>query len=216
MFLAGVAGAQGKMDLPSKGTAYTDFIPKGFDTLQYGFVKGDLNKDGREDVAMALFNKEAEEKHGEYDGGPARLLLILFNNGNGYSLTERSSNAILCYNCGGAFGDPFAGVWIKNNVLTIDHYGGASWRWAYNHKFRYQSGTFQMIGKTYHNYWSVMTCEKLEDEFPGTYEDINLVTGQREFKQINEDCQLLADKKDKVAVKPLIKLKDFNINSVIE
>ena len=63
------------------------FIPKNYEILNEGIAKGDLNKDGIEDVALALYpvlgnNSEWMQKVGE-DSLPERLLVILFGTKTG-------------------------------------------------------------------------------------------------------------------------------------
>jgi hypothetical protein len=44
---------------------------------------------------------------------------------------------VLCYNCGGVFGDPYEGLAIKNGYFSVEHYGGSSWRWTRIITFKY-------------------------------------------------------------------------------
>ena len=45
------------LHIPETGKIYRDFIPKGYDTLYDGVARGDLNKDGKEDIAIVLYSK---------------------------------------------------------------------------------------------------------------------------------------------------------------
>lgn len=198
-------------------SAIRNSIPENYEILNEGITKGDLNKDGIEDVVLALSPvwEKVEgglEKSG-IDSIPQRLLIILFGTKTGYEQSVITSKAIMCKDCGGIFGDPFAGIAIIGNVLEIYHYGGSNWRWSYTHKFRYQGNGFYLIGRKSISYWNVMNCEKLDD-FAGTdYEDINFITGQFEIKKISEDCKLLEDKKGKRKTQPLIALEKFEIDN---
>jgi hypothetical protein len=190
------------------------FIPAGYDTLQA--VKGDLNKDGIDDLAMVVYPKWEDDSdwlEKDVDSLPKRLLIILFGTSNGYVKVAESEKAILCKSCGGIFGDPFAGIAINKNVLQIDHYGGSNWRWAYTHKFRYQDSGFFLIGQTTNSYWSVKHCDKLKEMAGTDYEDINFITGQYERKRISEDCKLLENKKGKDKGAPLMPLSKFEIDN---
>src|SRR4030095_14481247 len=198
---------------------HRSFIPAGYDTLYEGVARGDLNKDGIEDIAMVLGGKWENqenwmEKEAEDSTLPKRKLLILFGGKDGYKKAGTGDKVILCKECGGVFGDPFAGIEIKNGLLTIYHYGGSSWRWSYTHKFRYQQNDFYLIGKTYESYLCVEECEKL-NSFAGThFKDENLVTGAYEEKKISDEgCKVLVDKKGKQDVKPLISLSKFEIDN---
>jgi hypothetical protein len=191
--------------IPKTGKSPKEFIPKGYDTLWV--ANGDMNKDGISDRAMVLKDvREDTAAMGSDINGANRLLVVLFKTSTGWELAAESADIIMCKACGGVFGDPFALMGITNGVLTIDHYGGSAWRWSYTHKFRYQNGDFFLVGKTRNSFWDVKNCEDLGEMAGTDYEDINFVTGSRERKKISEDCKLLLDKKDKIAIKPLLKL----------
>jgi hypothetical protein len=187
-------------------------MPKGYDTL--GIARGDLNRDGIEDVVLVLYGEaEKENTDSLKDSLPPRLMLILLGDGAGYQQVAKSSTAIMCKDCGGVFGDPFQGIDIKNNVLIISHYGGSAWRWYYTHRFRFQNKQWCLIGRTSGSFWNVKQCEKWDD-FAGTkYEDINFITGQYERKEISEDCKLIENKKGKEKIKPLLSLTKFTIDN---
>lgn len=87
------------------------FIPKDYDTIQ--IAKGDLNRDGIDDIVLALFSKEEKQDSIYSDSIPPRLLIILFKKGTGYVQVAKSSSALLCKYCGGIFGDPFNGILIE-------------------------------------------------------------------------------------------------------
>jgi hypothetical protein len=196
---------------------FYSFIPKNYDTLYQGVAKGDLNKDGIQDAALALYpswenDSDWIDKAGN-DSLPQRMMIILFGSGDGYREVIRSFNSIMCKDCGGAMGDPFAGISIKGNVLEIDHYGGSNLRWSYSHKFRYQNGEFCLIGETTSSFLAIGFCDKLNDSPGSEYEDINFLTGQYERKRISEDCKLLVNKKGKKKIQPLISLANFEIDN---
>lgn len=195
------------LNIPAEGKTYKDFIPKGYDTL--AIAHGDLDKDGQADMAIVMSDKlEREDRNTEIN----RPLLIAFKDGDKYKTVFKGTNVILCYACGGVMGDPFVGISIHKGVLKTNHYGGSAWRWAMTRVFRYQNGDFYLIGQTDESYWSVKQCENLGDEFAGTkYEDINLITGSRVIKEISEECELLVDKKDKITVKPLVKMAKLDL-----
>jgi hypothetical protein len=197
--------------------SFRAFIPENYDTLFAGVARGDLNKDGIEDLAMVLGSRlekdeDWSEKFADSNAAP-RLLIILFGTDSGFIQAAISDKAILCKDCGGTFGNPFSGMEIVNNVLQFHHYGGSAWRWSYAYKFRYQDKAFFLIGKTTYSFWNVKYCDKLK-EFAGTaYEDVNFITGQYEKKEISEDCKLLENKKGKKKIEPLISLSKFEIDN---
>jgi len=203
--------------LSSLSQDFRSFIPNDYDTLDDGVARGDLNKDGIEDIVIVVGSKWEQdenwsEKASDSNVAP-RLLIILFGTDSGYVQIVKNDKAILCKDCGGIFGDPFAGIEINKNVLSINHYGGSNWRWGYTHKFRFQDKEFFLIGQTKYSFLAVENCEKLND-FAGTkYEDINFVTGHYEMKEISEDCKLPENKKGKRKIEQLISLSNFEIDN---
>ncbi len=185
------------------------FIPKGYDTL--ATCNGDLNKDGQPDKALVLYNKKEKEKD-NYDDLD-RPLIILFKESNGWKKAAQTNNAILNKNSGGAFGDPFESIDIEKNSLVIHHYGGSADRWSYTHRFQFRNNTFYLIGRTSLSYYDVEMCEKLDNFLNTEYKDENLLTGQYEYRKMDDkECKWLKNEKGKHAVKPLQKLANFDIN----
>ncbi len=199
----------------SQNKPFPSFIPSHYDTLYRGVAKGDLNKDGIEDVVLALYHKMEKEpiENVEVDSVPERRLIVLFGSKTGYVKATESSAALLCKECGGVFGDPFVGIEIHKKVLEVRHYGGSAWRWGLLHKFRFQKDQFYLIGRTSTSFWNVEHCDKLDEMAGLDYEDINFITGQFERKRISEDCKLLENKKGKQKVQPLLSLTKFTIEN---
>lgn len=121
-------------ELPSE---LAPFIPDGYVVL--GHAYGDLNKDKMPNDVLMILKKLDEEKTSDVNENvEARPLLIITRQKDG-SLKEvmRNDSVVLCYNCGGAFGDPYAGITIKNGYFSIEHYGGSSWKWERIVTFKY-------------------------------------------------------------------------------
>jgi hypothetical protein len=125
------------------------FIPKDFTILDS--ASGDINKDGKKDWVVILRND-----YERINADTARPLLLLLGNGKGeYKLAERNDSIFLCLACGGVFGDPYAGIKIKNNFFSIEHYRGNNWRWTRIVTFKYDIKSRQFIlyrdaGDSYH------------------------------------------------------------------
>jgi hypothetical protein len=107
-------------------------FPKDADTLAW--AAGDLNGDGMTDYAVAL--QYPQNNPGE-SGADREVVIIVGKRGGGYAIAARSKKAIYCSNCGGVFGDPFAGISVQKKSFTISHYGGSSWRWSNAFTFGY-------------------------------------------------------------------------------
>jgi hypothetical protein len=108
------------------------FIPEGYvlmDTLS-----GDLNLDKYPDKLLIVRKIEEDTIYEIVD----RPLLILLGQAEGmYRLAARCDKAVLCYRCGGVYGDPYAEMAIQNGIFTIHHYGGSNWRWTRAISFKY-------------------------------------------------------------------------------
>lgn len=192
--------------IPVSAKTIASFIPKGYDTIEV--VRGDLNKDGVEDIALAL--KHVDEDSFEMDEEPKRMLLVLLKQGAEYMLIGKSEKVLMCRHCGGAFGDPYAAISISNNILTIDHYGGSSWRWTNTQKFRYQQNAVFLIGSTTDSFWNVSDCDGNGVGDAGRkFKDTNWITGEQELIERDENCKLLTEKKVKLKRKQLVKLEAF-------
>ena len=121
----------------SQGLA--SFIPADFSILDS--ASGNINKDGKKDLLVILKNNLEET-----NGDTTRPLLILLGNENGsYNFSGRNDNVVLCKACGGVFGDPYAGMTVKNNFFSIEHYGGSNWRWTRIITFRYDVKSKQVL-----------------------------------------------------------------------
>lgn len=195
--------------LPSMGRTEAAFIPAGYEVLDEGRVVGDLNQDGRPDIALAL--RATAETASDGEEYPERLLVLLFATPAGYRLAAQSNKIVLCKECGGIYGDPFAGLTIFKGVLSVDHYGGSSWRWSLTHKFRYQQGAFYLIGETTSSGRNFGECPGLDGPPGWEYHDTNLVTGDYEVKKVSEECKLLVSKRGRNKPAPLRRLTDYTV-----
>ena len=134
---------------PASSQDLESFIPAAFALLDT--ASGDINRDGKKDLLVIL-------KHiNEADSvDAARPLLILFGKDRDtYSLAARNDSVVFCKGCGGVFGDPYAGMTVKKNFFSIEHYGGSSWRWTRIITFRYDTGSRQILlhrdaGESFH------------------------------------------------------------------
>lgn len=131
-------------DLPSAGAAAGDFVPEGWKLMVE--AKGDLDKDGRDDVAAIIERTEAV-KHGRncgkkgYDSHAApRVLLIALAGDDGYRLAGSDNGVVLRSDEGGVWGDPFQSLEIVRGTVVLSHYAGSAWRWGLVQRFRFQNG----------------------------------------------------------------------------
>jgi hypothetical protein len=81
---------------------------------------------------VLALKRVGEEKAPDADDEPVRrpLLLLLGQNDGSLKLAARNDYVVLCGSCGGVMGDPFEGITIKDGYFSIEHSGGAGWRWT--------------------------------------------------------------------------------------
>lgn len=122
------------------------FVEKG--TKAIALESADLNGDGMKDFILVL-DIENPTKSDEYDveENPRPLLILVRGNDKKLTLAKRNENMIMCSQCGGVWGDPFAGVTVGKNTFTVNHYGGSNWRWTADYKFNYSriDKTWQLV-----------------------------------------------------------------------
>ncbi len=130
---AAFSGLSQSKSLPAEAKP---FVVKGFEMLDY--ITGDLNGDKRAD-AILILKVPGEDTLTE--DTLSRPLILLLRQPNGKLKQEkRNDNMVLCYHCGGVFGDPYEEGKISNNGFTLNFYGGSSWRWGYKYTFSYNAG----------------------------------------------------------------------------
>jgi|GEM_PF-2206230 len=103
-----------------------------------GAAAGDLNGDGKADLAVTV-NLALEED--------MRETYVLLAESGTYKVRHMNRGLVRVPQEGGIFGDPFAGLAIKDGTLTVSLYGGSAWRWAYDYHFRFSGGKL-MLTKT--------------------------------------------------------------------
>ena len=119
------------------------FVESG--TKAIALEKGDLNGDTREDFILVLEKENPAKDQDEFPVNQRPLLILLRGADGKLSLAKRNERIVMCSQCGGVFGDPFAAVVAGRNTFSVEHYGGSNWRWQYSYKFNYSR-----IDKTWH------------------------------------------------------------------
>ncbi len=191
------------------GKSYKDFIPKGYEVL--ATAKGDLNRDGTEDMVLVL--RENTEKHIDYIddtnfNSQYRPLIVLFKTKEGWKLGAKTQNVVMCKDCGGFPGDPFKNVSIKNNVLSVTQRGGNAKKWANIRKYQYVGHDFYLVGKTDIDITETEYCEnKLIP--PGTYTDVNFITHHKQVKKVLKNCKEVVLCSEKLHSAPLEKMNEY-------
>jgi hypothetical protein len=177
-------------------------VPEGWNLLENGEAKGDLNQDGRDDWALVV-----EEVHPKMDPQspsiievhPRALLIYLAKKDGSYDLHTVAKKAIFLADQGGELGDPFQGISIKKQILIVDYYGGSGWRWTLTHKFRYQKNEFYLTGSRYTSF----SATEPNDE---KVIDTNYSTGIMEITEFKKKT------KKKLTPNPKLPLRDFDVS----
>jgi len=123
---------------------------------------GDANLDGRADRIM-VFDKDMKSKEDEQSERP--LLLLLAQADCSFKLAQRSDKAVYCMGCGGAFGDPFTGITIKNGYFSIEHgiAGGQHWEQVTTFKYDKAAQTWFLYKDHFISYRMSTEADHTED-----------------------------------------------------
>jgi hypothetical protein len=98
---------------------------------------GDLNADGRKDFILVVSDVVPDNAPYEEGAGERSVMILVRESNGGLTLAGRNDLVAMCKNCGGVFGDPFAGVSIRGTRFTVSNYGGSNSRWSYEYTFDY-------------------------------------------------------------------------------
>ena len=156
------------------------FIPKGYALIDTAM--GDLNLDKLQDIILVLktIGEDTALDATEYK---RPLLLLLGHADKTYALASRNDNVVYCHQCGGAFGEPYTGVEIKNGLFTVNHFGGTNDRWSNEIIFKYSKADknwylFKIVDKG----WNVFHLDDVGTIIK-TKKDFGIVS----FKKYNPD-----------------------------
>lgn len=139
------------------------FVPPGHRVLHV--AEGDLNHEGRNDFILITDNHPLTGAEKDTTGEIRSLLIILRHKNGSLIQFLRNNKAILCRECGGAFGDPFSGISIRENEFSIYHYGGSSYRWSIDNVFEWsEKDQTWFLKKTVHSGFSIHDSEHTEEE----------------------------------------------------
>jgi hypothetical protein len=171
-------------NIPKQGKSIQSFVTG--DWFLKDSVSGDFNQDGIQDYVIVLASK-IEEDETNVENECNRPILILQGRAQGFLLSSYTRQGVLCKRCGGAFGDPYEQMSLKNNVLEIDHYAGSNWRWGIHTTFRFQKNQWQLIGYSYISYFSAGECEDAGAAAYNLYE-ANFSTGKAHIVNTKDDA----------------------------
>lgn len=200
-----------------------DFVPKGYVIFKYeggvsagGWdeIKGDLNKDGLDDLVLIIKGTDKSkiiqhEYRGKLDQN-RRGIIVLLNKGDHYQVASQNLDCFSSENeDGGVYFAPELDFQIVKGNLIIGYGHGRYGNWSYT--FRYQNADMEMIG--YDSYSS-------RGPVPQYIVSINFLTGKKLTKDnLNKDDdgdnydEKFQDTWEKFKVQKLLRLseiKDFD------
>lgn len=186
---------------------YKQYIPKAYEIIDT--IMGDYNNDAMQDVLLVLQKLKTIDSVGSDN----RAILLLQKTKDSYVKNILSLNALLCYTCGGIFGNPYSGIRFTNNVLKINHYGGSADRWGYEHTFRYQNNAWELIGISNIAYRTYGNCEEVtSNEY--NKQEVNFSTKKMHLVETKSgECKPSKDVWKTVTKLPKVTLAHFNITT---
>lgn len=182
-----------------------DYVPTGF--VIFEKIKGDLNKDGQEDLVFIIKDTQKskiinDEYKGKQDRNRRGILVIIKNNDDYELLLKNTSCFSSELEDGGVYFPPELGIEIKNGKLLVQYSHGRYGYWSY--LFRIQNSDLELIGyENSSNYGPIVSSKtsinfltKVKIESRNTNEDENQIEGEEIFEET----------KSKIKLKNLIKL----------
>jgi hypothetical protein len=141
------------------GKTAADFVPKGWKVL--GTAEGDLNHDGKPDLAIVLqgTDKAYQWKNEglgepEVDQNPRMLVIALANPAGGFRKLTQNNNFIPVHDNPMA-DDPFDSIDIQRGLLNVQfRMGMSAGSWSMSttqYKFRYEDAAMRLIGYEYYH-----------------------------------------------------------------
>ena len=121
------------------------FVKKG--TAPIALESGDLNGDGRKDLILVVSETIPDGERYEEGAGDRTVMVLIREAGGSLTLAARNDLVAYCRNCGGVYGDPFAGVTVRGTRFTVSNYGGSNSRWSFSSTFAYsrRDRTWQLV-----------------------------------------------------------------------
>jgi hypothetical protein len=197
--------------LALESSAISTIVPPNWKAIDTAY--GDLNNDGVNDLVLVLeFSNPISEVRAYGDSDTEiikefqkpRILVVYFKNAqHKYAFGLQNNNFILRSAEGGAFGDPYQQVTIKNNRLIFDFMGGSSWRWQLNYQFKYENKEWLMVKAT-NSSWNAASGEMNNKEYNFISQKLKVTKGNMFNSQVKEEIS-----EKKLAIKQLRTFKTF-------
>lgn len=197
--------------VPKEGKAPGDFVPAGWKVN--ATTRGDLDKNGSEDVVLELVEDVPAEQDGVRVERAQALVVLLSENGGKLRRVGASNRVLYCTTCMGTMGGGEGGVVkVQKGVILVDQLSGSREVRHTLLRFRYEpkDGRVVLIGQ------DVEDSDRLTGESKSV--STNTLTGQRvteqrKYDEKKEKDVILSSKKSKVPVKRQF-LEDVNIENI--
>ena len=133
--------------LPANVGSLAALVPKGWEIEVK--AEGDLNRDGRPDVALLLRQVDPEKVMGDRNANPRQLVVALGVPGRSYRLLLQNQ-AFIAANDNPTIDDPFESLQIRKVSLYVPfHYWASAGSWMMGntqYTFRFREGALHLIG----------------------------------------------------------------------
>lgn len=181
--------------LPVQTNAISTLIPQNWKAIDTAF--GDLNNDKSEDMALILeYDKPITEQRAYGDADTElikefqkpRILAVYFKDvkSGRYTFALQNNNFILRSEEGGALGEPFKELYIKDNNLNMVFEGGSEWRWKLDYVFKFQYKNWNLVQAS-HTYYNANSGEMTIKAYDFTNRKVKQTKGNLFVRdQINE------------------------------
>lgn len=188
----------------------SDFLPAGY--VLFDSAKGDLNKDGIDDLILIIkgTSKEAlykDENRGMLDRN-RRGIIVLLKDGNGYTEVAKNLDCFSSENeDGGVYYAPELSFTIEKGKIYVEYHHGRYGYWTY--LFRLNNKEVELIGydATYNR--GPMTLTETRINFL-TRQKIYKENSNREEEEINEVFKTKKTTIPKAELLKLSSIKDFD------
>lgn len=131
--------------------------------------------------------------------GPRKMSIYM----NGETVPSfENEKMVLGADEGGVWGDPLESLTVnKKGSLMLSFYGGSSWRWGMTYTIQFRNNGFYLVGYTDNNGWT--------GDLRWDTSDTNFLTGLVIKTHQKDGDSPVRTTKTRIAVKPLVALKDI-------
>lgn len=139
--MRGVGGSGGKASAPSSVAGARSYMTVAqalpADRQAHQVHSGDLDGDGDQDALVVT--------RAGSDAAAPRGIIALLHGSDGWRVAARNDRAVPCASCGGAMGDPLAGVDIASGGFVLRFEGGSRELWSAAFHFRYEPAATRWV-----------------------------------------------------------------------